>query len=263
MDFDPMHPRIADVPLLAAIITLTSAARYFLFAGAAFLVAHVIWRQAWKSRRIQSEDRIRKGQIRREIMLSLSTILIFTGIGLLLTWLTTMGYTRIYFDFNEYRISYFIFSIVVALLMHDTYFYWAHRLMHWKPVFDRVHHAHHISTSPTPWAAFAFHPYEAVIEGMIVPIVAMTLPIHQLAILAFVTIMMLNNVIVHLGYELYPAKILGQKTSKWLVTATHHDMHHRYVRGNYGLYFNIWDQIMSTVHRKYEETFDNLTKDKP
>lgn len=260
MTFDPANPTLADVPLLAAIFTAMSAARYFLFAGAAFLVAHVIWAKTWKQKRIQPEDRIRKGQIRREIWLSVSTILIFTAIGLILTWMTTLGLTQIYLDFDEYGWIYFVLSIVIALLMHDAYFYWIHRFMHWKPVFDRVHHAHHISTSPTPWAAFAFHPYEAVLEGTIVLIVAVVMPIHQLAILAFVTVMMATNVVIHLGYELYPARIFGRKTSEWLVTATHHDMHHRYVKGNYGLYFNFWDRMMSTVHRKYEETFDKLTE---
>ncbi len=36
-------------------------------------------------------------------------------------------------------------------------------------------------------------------------------------------------------------------------------MHHKYFNYNYGLYFNIWDGIMKTVHPKYYETFAEVT----
>ncbi|MEZ0388978.1 MAG: sterol desaturase family protein, partial [Verrucomicrobium sp.] len=35
--------------------------------------------------------------------------------------------------------------------------------------------------------------------------------------------------------------------------------HHEYYRGNYGLYFNVWDRLMGTNHEKYEERFAEVT----
>ncbi|MGL1488967.1 sterol desaturase family protein, partial [Vibrio parahaemolyticus] len=36
--------------------------------------------------------------------------------------------------------------------------------MHNKRIFKYVHLVHHHSTNPSPWAAYAFHPLEAVVE---------------------------------------------------------------------------------------------------
>jgi lathosterol oxidase len=36
-------------------------------------------------------------------------------------------------------------------------------------------------------------------------------------------------------------------------------MHHQYFRGNYGLYFNIWDRMMGTNHPDYEKRFYAVT----
>jgi Delta7-sterol 5-desaturase len=32
----------------------------------------------------------------------------------------------------------------------------------------------------------------------------------------------------------------------WLITATHHGMHHRRMQTNFGLHFRIWDRLMGT-----------------
>ena len=62
----------------------------------------------------------------------------------------------------------------------------------------------------------------------------------------------------HSGYEMLPHKM--QKTIfKWMNTSTNHNMHHKYVRCNYGLYFNIWDRLLNTNHAKYEELFESVT----
>lgn len=44
-----------------------------------------------------------------------------------------------------------------------------------------------------------------------------------------------------------------------LNTPTNHVMHHEKMRGNYGLYFDIWDRLMGTNHREYENRFREVT----
>jgi sterol desaturase/sphingolipid hydroxylase (fatty acid hydroxylase superfamily) len=36
-------------------------------------------------------------------------------------------------------------------------------------------------------------------------------------------------------------------------------MHHETLRGNYGLYFNVWDRLMGTNHANYESRFVEVT----
>lgn len=45
----------------------------------------------------------------------------------------------------------------------------------------------------------------------------------------------------------------------FLNTPTNHAMHHEWMRGNYGLYFNFWDRLMRTNHRDYEARFNEVT----
>jgi sterol desaturase/sphingolipid hydroxylase (fatty acid hydroxylase superfamily) len=37
-------------------------------------------------------------------------------------------------------------------------------------------------------------------------------------------------------------------------------MHHRLVKCNYGLYFNIWDRLMNTNHPDYEKSFNQVVE---
>jgi sterol desaturase/sphingolipid hydroxylase (fatty acid hydroxylase superfamily) len=130
--------------------------------------------------------------------------------------------------------------------------------MHWKKIFPFVHHIHHRSHNPTPLAAFSFHPLEAFIEIGILPLIAFTLPVHRAVIGLFSLYMIVMNVIGHLGFELFPIWFLKNKVSRWLNTSTHHNMHHHYGRGNYSVYFNVWDRLFHTNHPDYEKEFKEV-----
>ena len=70
--------------------------------------------------------------------------------------------------------------------------------------------------------------------------------------------MMVLNVLGHVGFELFPSGFTKHWLGKWFNTSTHHNMHHRYGRGNYGLYFNFWDRVMGTNHKLYDATFEEV-----
>jgi sterol desaturase/sphingolipid hydroxylase (fatty acid hydroxylase superfamily) len=130
--------------------------------------------------------------------------------------------------------------------------------MHHPRLFRLFHLTHHRSTNPSPWAAFAFSPLEAVVEGSIIFVIAFLIPLHHYAILAFLLIMTIYNVYGHLGYEIYPRWLVQSRFGKWLNTSTNHNMHHKYFRGNYGLYFRFWDEFLGTTHPQYDQTLHQL-----
>jgi len=169
------------------------------------------------------------------------------------------GYTKIYTDFSAYGWAYFIFTTVLFIFVHDAYFYFTHRAMHHPKVFKYVHKVHHMSNNPTPWAAFSFHPLEAIVEFGIIPIMVFLVPLHPAAILIFAVYMVTLNVMGHLGFEIFPRGFTQHKLLGWHNTSTHHNMHHKYVNCNYSLYFNIWDRLMNTNHAKYHTVFDEVT----
>jgi lathosterol oxidase len=174
------------------------------------------------------------------------------------TILGRLHWTKLYYRIDHYGWVYFFFSIVAMIALHDTWFYWTHRAMHWRPLFKLAHRVHHQSHNPTPWAAFSFHPIEAVIESMIYPLVILFLPIHPLAALVWLVYMITMNVAGHLGFELFPRGFTEHRLLRWHNTSVHHNMHHSHIHCNYGLYFNFWDRLMRTNHVKYEEHFERV-----
>jgi sterol desaturase/sphingolipid hydroxylase (fatty acid hydroxylase superfamily) len=168
------------------------------------------------------------------------------------------GYTKLYHDFSEYGWGYFIFSTVAFIFIHDAYFYFTHRLMHHPKLFKHVHKVHHMSNNPTPWAAFSFHPLEALVEFGIIPIMVFLIPLYPAAILIFAVYMVTLNVLGHLGFEIFPKGFTQHKLLGLHNTSTHHNMHHKYVNCNYGLFFNIWDRLMRTNNAKYNSTFEEV-----
>ena len=50
----------------------------------------------------------------------------------------------------------------------------------------------------------------------------------------------------HRAYEVLPPRWLRGPPGRWLISAAHHELHHKRVRCNYGLYFRVWDKLMGT-----------------
>lgn len=235
-------------------------ARYLIFAGTAYLIYYVIKRRDWLFMKIQNKFPERK-QILTEIKYSVLTFLVFSSVVVAIRLVINHGIlaTRVYRNFSEHSAGYFILTTAFIIFFHDTYFYWMHRLMHHPLLYERVHKVHHLSKDPTPWAAFAFHPIEALLEIGFVPFLIFTIPLHFTSLLILSLWQVSFNVMGHLGYEIFPRKTMQHPLFKWMNTSTNHNMHHKFVRCNYGLYFNIWDRLMNTNHHKYYETFDEVT----
>eukprot|EP01037_Dinobryon_pediforme_P018424 gene18424-18698_t len=233
--------------------------RYLLFTGIFYLFFYV-----WKNKRFWNakiQQRFPENKhILNEIKYSFVTILIFGAVILSVIWAGKQGLTQVYQPIDKFGYGYYFFSILLMIFLHDTYFYWTHRLMHWKPLFKVVHKTHHLSVNPTPFAAYAFHPLEALVEVGIIPLIAFTIPHHASAITIFSLFSLLLNVTGHLGYELFPKGFASHWLFKWHNTSTHHNMHHRLTKCNYGLYFNFWDTLMKTNHPAYIENFNAVVE---
>ncbi|GAA4434361.1 sterol desaturase family protein [Pontibacter saemangeumensis] len=235
------------------------AVRYMVIAGLAFLVFYMLFASRFSGRKIQVLFPKRKDYV-REVGYSFLTFFTFALVGVVLASPAVLPHTRIYHRIADYGWGYLALSVVLALLIHDTYFYWTHRLMHHPRLFRLFHLTHHRSVNPSPWAAFAFSPPEAVVEASVILVIAFLIPIHSLGILLFLLFMTVYNVYGHLGYEVYPAWLVRSRVGRWLNTSTNHNMHHRYFRGNYGLYFRFWDELLHTTHPEYGETLDRLVR---
>ncbi len=232
--------------------------RYIIIASIAFVICYVLLRRIIGSKKIQQRFP-RSKDYAREIFFSILTVFIMAFVPFLILGTPSVARSTTYYsDIRQYSLAYFILAFPLMALIHDTYFYWMHRVIHHPSVFKIIHLVHHKSTNPSPFAAYAFHPLEAILEAGIFIIFVFTIPVHLFHLLFFFLFMIVYNVYGHLGWELYPKGFSRHWLGKWINTSVNHNLHHQYFKGNYGLYFLFWDRLMGTIRKDYDEKFDEV-----
>ncbi|MEY4050681.1 MAG: Delta(7)-sterol 5(6)-desaturase [Bacteroidota bacterium] len=232
--------------------------RYYLIAGVVFFLFYVVLKNKILHKKIQSLFP-KNSDYLREIFYSTTTILIFGFIPLFFIANPAMKpHTTLYDNVSDYGWFYYFLAYPIMFVMHDTYFYWTHRIMHHKSLFNIMHLVHHKSTNPSPWAAYAFHPLESIVEVGIFVVFLFTIPVHTTHIIIFFLLSIMYNIYGHLGWELYPKGFSKSFIGKWINTSVNHNQHHKYFKGNYGLYFLVWDRMMGTIRADYDEAFEEV-----
>ena len=125
-------------------------------------------------------------------------------------------------------------QLLAFFALNDTIFYWAHRLLHRRYLFQRVHHRHHrFRFVRVPVAEYA-HPLEnavnfvAFFAGPV--LVGCSFPV----MCVWVVVRIFETVEAHSGYD-------------FTRSGSRHAYHHLYAgRGCYGSAFGFWDRVMRT-----------------
>ncbi|RYZ30396.1 MAG: sterol desaturase family protein [Chitinophagaceae bacterium] len=222
--------------------------RYGFLAGIAYLFCYKPGLRSLQIFKIQKVPPKSK-QLRHELLFSLSTIVVFSFIGVTILWLYNKGYTKIYLNVKDHGWPYFFLSILLMIIIHDAYFYWTHRLLHTKWMMKHIHVVHHRSVNPTPWAAYAFHPLEALLEGSLAFLLVTIFPVNVYAFLFLTFFVLFMNVLGHSGYEFLSPRVRSGKIGSQFTSSTHHNLHHSKVHYNFGYYFMFWDKLMHTLHK--------------
>jgi len=236
---------IQNVFFTTLILTVAIAGRYLLVVGAAYAL---IWgRKDGRARGRQlNRDRPRAATIRHELTLSLLSSWIYALPAAVVFEAWRQGGTRIYLDIDRYGVAWLFISGVLYLAIQDTYYYWLHRLLHRPAVFRHAHAGHHRSRQPTPFASFSFDWAEAALNAWLLPALTFVIPIHPVVIVVLLTAMTLAAVLNHAGAEVLPDWLVRGPIGGWLITATHHSVHHDHYGANFGLYSRAWDRLMGT-----------------
>ena len=241
-------------------LLIDNAVKYFFISLPFFLIFYVIFKKKYSYKKIQLKFPKVKDYA-RELGFSALSVIIFSVPPLIMLYSDQIRpHTTFYESINDHGIVYFVLAFPLMLLMHDAYFYWAHRIMHHPWLFKKVHLVHHRSPNPSPWAAYAFHPFEAIVESFIFVIFLFTIPVHTIHLMWFFVFSLVYNVYGHLGFEIYPKGFNKHWLGKWVNTSVSHNQHHQFFTGNYGLYFTIWDRMMGTMRSDYDSSFENLKK---
>ena len=233
-----------DLPLWLAF--LVTGAAMSVIVGLRYLLSSGVF--AWATHRMRPGLYAGQGQqIRQEIGWSLASAVIYGApAGLILWGWRHHGWTLIYSDIGDFPVWYAPLSVLIYLFLHDTWFYWTHRAMHEPRLFRIAHAVHHKSKPPTAWTAMSFHPVEAVLGALFLPVMVFVIPIHIAAAGTFLAIATIMGVTNHMGWEMFPRWIVHSRLGYWLITASHHERHHEEYRCNFGLYFRFWDHLCGT-----------------
>lgn len=238
-------------------ITGITIIRYFLSAGIPFLIFYILFPNSFVKNKIQSKIAKNKDFL-REIAHSMQTSLIIAGVALLFLFTPLKAYTQIYEHLDAYSIWWLPLSILLGLIVHDTYFYWMHRTLHHPSIFRYTHLVHHKSINPSPWASYSFHMIEGFTEALILPIILLLIPMHPIALLIFGLGSLVINVYGHLGFEITPKWFRNSFLFEVFNTSVYHNVHHSKFEGNYSLYFRFWDRVMKTEHPDYVKIYDEI-----
>lgn len=235
--------------------SLQQTAIYYAAIAGAFFALWLWWRARPGKRQPLQAKPVEASQIRRELFTSIGSIIVFSSYLPLLFLIGFGEYTQFYPRIADHGWPYFFLSVLLAIVLQDTYFYWTHRLMHHRRLFRWFHRTHHRSTNTNPWSTYSVNPLEAIVDSGAGVLILLIVPMTGWAILTFSLISTVYAVYTHLGYELYPRALSRHWLGRWLNTSIAHNIHHAKARYNFSWYFLFWDRMMGTLSPDYEEQY--------
>lgn len=103
--------------------------------------------------------------------------------------------------------SWIAYSTAFFILTEDFYQYFAHRALHWGPLYKHIHKMHHKYAAPFGLAAEYAHPLETIILGLgffVGPLIwTFFLPMHVFTMAVWLAVRLIQTVDAHSGY-LFP-----------------------------------------------------------
>ena len=127
-----------------------------------------------------------------------------------------------------------LWQIPVFILLQDTMFYWAHRGLHSKWWFRRVHKQHHLFRHVRGQSAEYAHTFEDLLNVLAFLVPSALLGCHVVTFGIWVVIRVFETVYAHSGYAF---EAIGSR----------HAYHHLNATGGcYGSFFGVWDRLMGT-----------------
>jgi sterol desaturase/sphingolipid hydroxylase (fatty acid hydroxylase superfamily) len=215
-----------------------------------------IYRGFFRARKIQPKG-FSWRTFRNEALFAVVTV---TVSGALLGYITSKLTQYGFITYNTSPTSGWVvfLEFVLYFFAFDAYFYWFHRLMHIGPIYTYVHKIHHYSTSPNLLTTLSVSPLESVINGGFVPLFTSLLTVHEATMAYVLPTNIIMGLYVHSGYEFFPRWWNKSWATKWFITTTFHDQHHKYFRWNFGGYTTIWDWLCGTVRPKFVADFEQL-----
>ncbi|WP_366502113.1 sterol desaturase family protein [Phenylobacterium sp.] len=253
-DMTPMSAALADLAHIWLRELQPTLSRYVIYTVGVWLALWVVLAPVLKPRKIREATPPAR-QLLTELMFSLRSMAVFATVGVLLTFMYRAGLYPLETIADGWGPVWLGVSIVAGIVGLDTWFYWTHRMMHHPRLFRRFHRRHHRSNNPSPFTAYSFDIPEALVLVGFIVVWPAVFPMPSHAMQWVMLYQIVTNTLVHSGYELMPARRDGRPMLDFIVTTTHHDLHHGQAGWNYAGWFTWWDRWMGTEHPEYLERY--------
>ncbi len=109
-----------------------------------------------------------------------SGVPIWTAYEVLMLWAYASERITIV-SFSDQPIGFILLFFLVPFI-HEVGFYFAHRSLHWPPLYKLAHKLHHRNINPGPWSGLSMHPIEHIIyfSSILLFFVVPAHPIHMI-----------------------------------------------------------------------------------
>ncbi|MXZ81789.1 MAG: sterol desaturase family protein [Gammaproteobacteria bacterium] len=138
---------------------------------------------------------------------------------------------------------YFAICVPLVLLWSTTHFYFVHRLLHVKPIYDIAHELHHRNVNIGPWAGISMHPLEHLLYFSLF-VLWWFVPVHPIIVILTGLFQGASPSVTHSGFDYLD---LG-KGRKVTVGDYFHQLHHRHFHVNYGNTPTPFDKAFGSWH---------------
>jgi len=155
-----------------------------------------------------------------------SGVPIWTAYEVLLLWAYANQIAPM-IEFSTHPVGFIALFFLVPFI-HEVGFYFAHRLLHWTPLYEMAHKLHHRNVNPGPWSGLSMHPLEHVIYFSTIALFFL-IPSHPVHMINLASRLGLAPAQGHTGFD---RVVVGNEASMDTSYYAHY-LHHKYFEVNY------------------------------
>lgn len=155
-----------------------------------------------------------------------SGVPIWTAYEVLLLWGYANGIAPM-IDLSDNPVGFVALFFLVPFI-HEVGFYFAHRLLHWPPLYRVAHNVHHRNVNPGPWSGLSMHPIEHVLYFSTI-LLFFLIPSHPIHMINLASRLGIAPAQGHTGFD---RVVVGDDSTVHLPYYAHY-LHHKYFEVNY------------------------------
>ena len=181
-------------------------------------------------------------QVKDNMFWSLASgVTIWTCYECVTLWIYASGRQPL-LTFTEHPV-YFAVCVPLVLIWSTTHFYFVHRLLHVKPIYEIAHELHHRNVNIGPWTGISMHPLEHLLYFTTF-LLWWVVPVHPVIILLSGLFQGVSPSVSHSGFDFVRIWGNGKITAGDLF----HQLHHRHFHVNYGNTPTPFDRVFGSWH---------------